>query len=256
MGKIFFCVIAKFKHMRRNSSSNWKVGLFVVIGLVLFLGGLFFIGNQKNLFSSVLHVRAVFNNVSGLNVGSNVRVGGITVGTVESIQLETDTTVKVVMAIERNVRRFISKDAVVSIGNDGLMGEKVIVISPGSNSVEKVNEGGLLSSQPPFDIDQIFASLKISVNHAAVMTGELSEIAYRINHGNGVLSRLIGDSIFADNVAKTMTNLKNSSRGLDENMEAAKHNFLLSGYFKKQKKEAEKKKEELEKAKLEQKQKS
>ena len=242
--------------MRRNSSSNWKVGLFVVIGLVLFLGGLFFIGNQKNLFSSVLHVRAVFNNVSGLNVGSNVRVGGITVGTVESIQLETDTTVKVVMAIERNVRRFISKDAVVSIGNDGLMGEKVIVISPGSNSVEKVNEGGLLSSQPPFDIDQIFASLKISVNHAAVMTGELSEIAYRINHGNGVLSRLIGDSIFADNVAKTMTNLKNSSRGLDENMEAAKHNFLLSGYFKKQKKEAEKKKEELEKAKLEQKQKS
>jgi phospholipid/cholesterol/gamma-HCH transport system substrate-binding protein len=242
--------------MKRDSNSKWKVGLFVLVGLALFLGGIFFIGNQKNLFSPVFHVQAVFSNVAGLKVGSNVRVGGITVGTVQSIALVTDTSVKVVMTIESNVRRFISKDAGVSIGNDGLMGEKVIVISPGMNGQEQIKEGGLLTAEPPVDMDQIFASLKLSVDHAAVITGELSDIAYRINHGNGILSRLIGDTIFASNIAKTMTNLKNSSKGLDENMEAAKHNFLLSGYFKKQKKEAEKKKEELDKAKLEQKPKS
>jgi phospholipid/cholesterol/gamma-HCH transport system substrate-binding protein len=82
------------------------------------------------------------------------------------------------------------------------------------------------------------------VDNAAVFTDELSKIAYKINHGNGALSRFIGDTLFANNIAKTMSNLKSSSKGLDENMEAVKHNFLLRGYFKKKKKEADNLKKE------------
>ena len=172
-------------------------------------------------------------------MGSNVRFGGITVGTVENIQLITDTSVNVVMAIQSNIKKFIKKDAHASIGSDGLMGEKVIVISPGQVSRVDINEGSLLASHEPVEMDSIMASLKISVDNAAVFTDELSKTIYRINHGNGALSKLIGDSLFANNISKTMSNLKNSSRGLNENMEAVKHNFLLRGYFKKKKKEAD-----------------
>jgi len=225
--------------MNKELSVKFKAGLFVLIGLGVFLAGIFFIGTQKNLFTSVLRVHAVFANVVGLKVGSNVRFGGITVGTVENIQLITDTSVNVVIAIQNNIKHFIKKDANASIGSDGLMGEKVIVISPGQTSRLDVTEGGLLTSQEPVEMDSIMASLKISVDNAAVFTGELSQMIYKINHGNGALSKLIGDSTFASNISKTMSNLKNSSKGLNENMEAVKHNFLLRGYFKKKKKEAD-----------------
>ncbi len=230
--------------MKKESGSKWKVGMFTLIGVGVFLAGIFFIGNQKNLFSSVLRAHAVFANVVGLKVGSNVRFGGITVGTVENIQLITDTSVNVVMAIQSNIKKFIKKDASASIGSDGLMGEKVMVISPGLFSRQEITEGSLLTSNEPVEMDSILASLKLSVDHAAVFTDELSKIAYRINHGNGALSRLIGDTLFANNITKTMSNLKKSSKGLDENMEAVKHNFLLRGYFKKKKKEAENLKKE------------
>jgi phospholipid/cholesterol/gamma-HCH transport system substrate-binding protein len=236
--------------MKKDLGSKWKVGLFVLLGLVLLMGGLFFIGSQKNLFSSVFRVQSIFYDVAGLSVGSNVRFGGITVGTVESIQMINDTTVKVVMAIQRNVKQFIKKNATASIGSDGLMGEKLMIISPGSWSRQDVEEGGLVASRAPVEMDDILSSLKISADHAAVITDELSKMAYRINHGNGALSKLIGDTIFASNITKTMSNLKNSSLNLNENMEAAKHNFLFRGYFKKKKKAAEK--VELEKEKKEQ----
>jgi phospholipid/cholesterol/gamma-HCH transport system substrate-binding protein len=230
--------------MKKESGSKWKVGMFTVIGAGVFLAGIFFIGNQRNLFSSVLRAHAVFANVVGLKVGSNVRFGGITVGTVENIHLITDTSVNVVMAIQSNITKFIKKDASASIGTDGLMGEKVIVISPGLVSRQNIMEGSLLASNEPVEMDSILASLKITVDHAAVFTDELSKIAYRINHGNGALSKLIGDTLFANNITKTMSNLKKSTKGLDENMEAVKHNFLLRGYFKKKKKEADNLKKE------------
>jgi phospholipid/cholesterol/gamma-HCH transport system substrate-binding protein len=230
--------------MKKESGRKWKVGLFTLIGAGVFLFGIFFIGNQRNLFSSVLRVHTVFANVVGLKVGSNVRFGGITIGTVENIRLITDTSVNVVMAIQSNIKQFIKNDATASIGTDGLMGEKVIVISPGQTSRLEIKDGNLLASNEPVEMDSILASLKISVDHAAVFTDELSKIVYRINHGNGALSRFIGDTLFANNIAKTMSNLKSSSKGLDENMEAVKHNFLLRGYFKKKQKEADNLKKE------------
>jgi phospholipid/cholesterol/gamma-HCH transport system substrate-binding protein len=233
--------------MKKESGLKWKVGMFVIVALVLLLSALFFIGKQRNLFGSVFRVQSVFNNVSGLKIGSNVRFGGITVGTVDDIQLMSDTSVKVVMVIQSDVKKFIKKDANASIASDGLMGDRVVVISPGTLSQSEIKDGGTLASSAPVEMEAILGSLKISADHAAVITGELSQLAYKINHGNGTLSKLIGDSSLAKNLSSTVNNLKKGSEGLDENMEAAKHNFLLKGYFKKKKKEEEKKKKEMEK---------
>jgi len=86
--------------MKSTGVLKWKLGLFIVAGLVLLVLGLYFIGKQKNLFVSVFPIKAVFNNVSGLKVGNNVRFGGIAVGTVDGIQLLTDTSVEVNMNIK------------------------------------------------------------------------------------------------------------------------------------------------------------
>lgn len=232
--------------MKKETGGKWKVGLFALTGAGVLLVALFFIGSQRNLFSSVVRVHAVFANVVGLKVGSNVRFGGITIGSVESISLITDSSVNVGMIIQSNVKKYIKNDATASIGSEGLMGEKVLVISPGVHSRQDIQEGNLLASNEPVEMDSILSSLKATVDHASVFTDEMSKIAYRINHGNGALSRFIGDTVFANNIAKTMSNLKSSSKGLDENMQAVKHNFLLKGYFKKKEKEADKLKKEKE----------
>lgn len=230
--------------MQKPSNRNWKLGMFVVVGVALVIAALFYLGKQKNLFGSVFHIRSVFTNVSGLKIGNNVRLGGINVGTVDGINLITDTSVMVDMVIRGEVQKFIRKDATVSIGSEGLMGDRVLLIVPGTSAAQSITENVILVSKAPVETDQIMSSLKASADNAALITRDLAEISDKINHGHGVISKLIGDSSMSNNLNRTIVNLKKGSEGLNENMEAAKHNFLFKGYFKKKKKEEEKKKQE------------
>src|SRR5450432_2787161 len=232
--------------MKKTGGLTWKLGIFIVTGLILLVLGLFFIGKQKNLFISVFQLKAVFNNVSGLKPGNNVRFGGIAIGTVDGIQLVNDTSVLVNMNIKSEIRKFIKEDASASIGSDGLVGDRVVLISPGTMNREAVRDNEVLVSHSPVETEQIMAGLKTSADNAAIITQQLAEVAYKVNHGRGIISRLLGDSSMGNNLNATMVNLKKGSAGLNENMEAAKHNFLLKGYFKKKKKEEDKKKKELE----------
>lgn len=220
-----------------------RLGLFVVGGLVLFVLTIFIIGKQNNLFNSVIKVNTTFYNVSGLQVGNNVRFSGINVGTVGHIHILNDTTVRVEMLIKTSVQQFIKTDSEVAIGSEGLIGDKLLSISHGSTHAKMVKDGHSLVSSEPVDTDAIIASLEVTAMNAEVISMELAEIMEGINRGEGTLGRLIKDTTIADNLSKTMQNLKSSTKGLDENMNAAKENFLLRGYFKRKKRDARKKEE-------------
>ncbi len=260
--------------MNKESGFTWKLGMFVVIGLVLFTGTIYFVGKQKNLFGSTFKLKAEFKTVSGLKEGNNVRFSGINVGTVDGIELITDTSVMVSLVIKKDVRQFIKRDAVASIATDGLMGDKVLTISPGKPGSESVSNDALIGSKAAVEMSDVMSSLKNSVDNAGIITGQLAEVSYKINNGNGALAKLISDEGFSNNIKGTLTNLQTSTnefarftqnlnngalsskldstmsnlqagtKGLSDNMDAVKHSFLLRGYFKKQKKAAEKKKAE------------
>jgi phospholipid/cholesterol/gamma-HCH transport system substrate-binding protein len=230
--------------MPKEKSYKWKLGMFAIVALVIAVAAIYYVGKQKNKFGAVLHISSQFSSVSGLKVGSNVRLGGIDVGTVEDIQLTTDTTVQVGMIIQKKVQRFIRKDARASISSDGLMGDKVIVITAGTPGSAVVSTGDSLGSFKPIETDAIMASLKTSADNAAIITGNLADISSRITNGKGALGKLLHDTTLSTNLSSTMRNLKTSSQKLDQNMEAAQHNFLLRGFFKKKDKEKKKKEEE------------
>jgi len=229
-----------------------RLGLFVAGGLALFVLAIFIIGKQKNLFNPVFKLTTTFYNVSGLQVGNNIRFSGITIGTVDNIGIINDSTVKVTMLIRKEVRQFIKSDSEVAIGSEGLIGDRLLVISQGSFDAPLAREGEQLESVEPVETDAIMLSLKVTAENAEIITQELAEIMMKINSGDGTLGRLIQDTTIARNIDQTIINLKKSSKGLDENMEAAKHNFLLKGFFNKKARAAEKKAEE-EKAKEEKK---
>ena len=151
------------------------------------------------------------------------------------------------MLIKKEVQQFIKIDSDASIGSEGIIGDRLLVISNGSIDGKTVKEGQLLASSEPVETDQIMESLKVTAGNAAMATEDLSEILFKINHGDGTLGRLINDEGIAKNIDQTIVNLKSSTKGLNENMEAAKSNFLLRGFYKKKEKAAAKKKKEDEK---------
>lgn len=233
-----------------EKSNNFKVrlGLFISVGILLFFLAIFFIGKQKNLFDPVFQLTTHFNNVSGLQVGNTVRFSGINVGTVDNIRIVNDTTVRVDMLIKSDVQKFIKKDSQAGIGSEGIIGDRVVVLSSGSVSSPEIKEGQVIASSEPTETDAIIESLSVTADNAAVATGQISEMLENINKGQGTLGRLIRDTTMAENIDRTIVNLRTSTKKLDQNMEAAKHNFLLKGYFKKQEKAKKEKAEKEAKA--------
>jgi phospholipid/cholesterol/gamma-HCH transport system substrate-binding protein len=229
-----------------TSKFKVRLGLFITGGLMLFVIAIFLIGKQENLFDPVFKLTTTFYNVSGLQVGSNIRFSGIDVGTVENIKIINDSTVRVDMLIKKNVQQFIKTDCEAGIGSSGIIGDRVLVITQGSNDAPSAKDGQQIVSNEPVETDAIMASLQVTADNAAIVSDQLVEIIIKINSGKGTLGRLIQDSTIAENINQTIVNLKKSSQGLDENMNAAKENFLLKGYFNRKEKEAEKLKNDAE----------
>jgi len=217
-----------------------RLGLFITGGLLLFAIAIFIIGKQKNLFNPVFKLTTTFYNVSGLEVGSNIRFSGINVGTVDNIKIINDSTVRVDMLILKGVQQFIKTDCEAGIGSAGIIGDRILVITQGSDDAPLAKDGQQIASNEPVETDAIMYSLQVTAGNAEIISQQLAEIMFNINSGNGTLGRLIQDSTIAQNFDETIINLKKSSKGLNENMNAAKENFLLRGYFKKKEKAAEK----------------
>jgi len=224
-----------------------RLGLFVAGGLALFVIAIFIIGKQKNLFNPVFELNTTFNNVSGLEVGNNVRFAGINVGVVDNIGILNDSTVKVSMLIRKDVKQFIKTDCEVAIGSAGIIGDRILTITQGSVNAPLAKDGTMLKSIEPVEMSAIMESLMVTADNAAIVSDQLLEVMVKVNSGQGIIGRLINDSTIGEDFSQTMENIKKSTRGLDENMDAAKENFLLKGYFRRKAQAEEDKKKEEEK---------
>ena len=217
-----------------------RLGMFIIGGLALFTLAIFIIGKQQNIFNPVFKLNATFHNVSGLQIGNNVRFSGINVGTVDNITIINDSTVRVDMLIRKEIKPFIKSDCAAGVGSEGLIGDRILIITQGSSNANEVKSGQHLASVEPTETDAIIASFEVTARNTEIISDQLAQIMFKINHGKGVLGKLIQDSSMANNFNQTIISLKESSKSLDENMEAVKHNFLLKGYFNKKEKAAKK----------------
>src|SRR5436189_2600660 len=117
------------------------VGIVLVVGLIIFALGVFTLGGQKKAFTSTISLKAMFNDVNGLQKGNNVWFSGVKVGTIKNVILAGNERVEVDINIEQKSRQFIPKNAKAKVGSDGLIGNKIIVIYGGTSSSTKVQTG-------------------------------------------------------------------------------------------------------------------
>ncbi|BAP32423.1 uncharacterized protein CHSO_3386 [Chryseobacterium sp. StRB126] len=200
--------------MSNESSNNWKLGIFVTIGVLLFIITVYFIGVNRNLFGSNFVLRSEFKNVSGLKQGSTVRLSGINIGTVSKIDFVSDSLVLVKLLIEKDVQKYIKTDAVASIASDGLMGDKILIISPGTTSTTIVKDNDMIASYKTIEIDDIFSSVKKSADNTKAITDQLVEFSAKMNNKNSLLTKIMTDQDFAARIDKTIENLQTGSNEL------------------------------------------
>ncbi len=242
--------------MKTTSGQKLTIGIFTLVGILILFVAIFLIGSQKNLFSSTYTIHGVFKNVGGLQVGNNVRLAGINVGVVQSIELITDSTARVDVTLNQKVQKFVKTDAKLAIGSDGFIGDKLINIAPGGATSQQIAQNGQeLNTVPPINTDKIIAKATKIIDNAASLTGDLSEIVAKINNGKGSIGRLLNNNTMAKDMEKTvreakktMSSVKTSTGTLNEDLKAAQSNFLLKGFFKKKAKAQQAKKDSVNKA--------
>lgn len=219
--------------MKDSQKNNVKLGLFVSLTVAALVAGIYFIGQRQQLFSSSFHIYGTFKNIDGLLVGNNVRFSGINIGVVGDIQQVTDSTVSVEMVVNERSRKFIKKNVSAVIGTDGLMGNKIVSLIPGPAGKAQVADNDVVATIMPVSMDDIMLKIKITADNAADISEGLATVMDNISGGRGTIGKLFMDSSFAKNIDKTIVNLKQGTGGFKRNMDAASHNFLLKGFFRK-----------------------
>ena len=135
------------KTMAKRGINNVKLGAFALAGLIFLVLLLYMIGKNRNLFGSTYTLKARFENIQGLVTGNNVRFAGIEAGTVKRIKIQNDTTVEITMIIDKKMLNVIRKNAMVSIGTEGFVGNKVVNIVPSRQPSPLAEEGDMLVSK-------------------------------------------------------------------------------------------------------------
>src|SRR5690242_11093387 len=98
----------------KETANRIRLGIFVSVAIALFIIVIYFIGDGQHMFSKTIHLNGTFKNLGGLEVGNNVRFTGINVGTIDQVEIITDTTARVDMTIEKKVQKFIKQDAIAT----------------------------------------------------------------------------------------------------------------------------------------------
>jgi phospholipid/cholesterol/gamma-HCH transport system substrate-binding protein len=197
--------------LKNEISDKIKMGIFISLGLALFFAGIYFIGTRQQMFTGTFHINAVFNDVSGIQAGNNVRFSGVNIGTIENIKIISKTSVCVTMTIDESERKFITKDAEADITTEGLMGNKILIINPGTSESKEIENNDFITAAEPIKIDDILKQLKKTGDNSAHITGDLSEMADNIHSGKGTLGKLLMDSTYLkipiENAAQMTQNL-------------------------------------------------
>jgi len=202
--------------MEKSTTQKIRLGLFVIIGLLVFILAVYFIGDKQKMFGKTNHLEAIFNNVNGLQLGNSVRYSGIGVGTVRGIEMINDTTIRVDMIIDKAIFSYIKKDAVATISSDGLVGNMIINILPGKGNNPSVQPGDQIHSYNRIRTDDMLNTLSITNKNAAKLTANLLKITNEIIEGKGTIGSLINDTIISGDLKETMRYLKLTTKGASE----------------------------------------
>ena len=168
---------------RQERRQKLKVGVFVLIGLVAFLGMIYALGARARLFEPRYTIHAEFNEVGGLVEGATVRLAGVQIGRVTGVRLPADPggKVRVDLTIGRQFANRVRKNSVARIETQGLLGDKIIELSVGTVAAAAVKAGDTIDSQESQDIGRVMAQSGQVIKSVSALAESLRETAQKLN---------------------------------------------------------------------------
>lgn len=187
------------------------VGIFLFIGITIFLIGVFTLGSQKKTFVKSFGLNVVFNDIQGLKVGNNVWFSGVKIGTIKKIQFYGTSQVQVFLSIEEEAQKYIHKNSKATISSDGLIGNKIIVIDGGTLKFPFVEDGDQLAVNTALSTDDIMKTLQVNNKNLVDITSDFRLLARNLVDGKGTIGTLLTDQSVADNFKSIVVNLQNTT---------------------------------------------
>lgn len=195
-----------------ETKRNVLVGVFIFIGLLIFIVGIFTLGGQQKSFVKSIRVNAVFSDIGGLKPGNNVWFSGVKIGTVKTIKFYGNSQVEVSMRIEQSAQGYIRKDASAKLSSDGLIGNKLIVIFGGNPKTAEIEDGDILQVQKDLSTDDIMKTLQENNENLIGITSNFKKLSSDMVKGKGTAGALLADSTLANSFRAIVTNLQKTTR--------------------------------------------
>lgn len=199
-----------------NNRRAVVVGIFILLGLAIFILTILTLGSQKKTFERSITVKSFFDNVNGLQKGNNIWFSGVKVGTIKKVLLTGKGQVEVDMNIESHSRQFIRKDAKAKISTDGLIGNKIIEIYGGTLNAGEIESGDLLGNTELLSTDAMMNTLSKNNDNLLKITTDFKLISGRIVEGKGSIGKLLSDETMANQINATTATLKRAADNLQK----------------------------------------
>ncbi len=192
--------------MKTQATDSVKLGMFVLGGILLLILTLYMIGKNRGMFTDSFELKTHFRAVNGLISGNNVRYAGIEIGAVESVVFLNDTTIEVNMNIQTKMRNIIRRNAIASLGTDGLIGNRVVNIFPGLGNAPLARVGDVLPSQEEVSTDAMLRTLSHTNENIAVIAEDLRVTVHHVST-SAQLTRLLDDLSLSNELKASLVHL-------------------------------------------------
>lgn len=203
--------------MAKQTINNIKLGAFVLAGLFALILALYLIGKDSSLFSKTYTLYARFENTQGLTPGNNVRYSGIQVGTVKKVNILNDTLIEVTMIIEETMKKFIHRNDLVSISTDGLMGNRLLNITPAKDGSPLANNGDILVTKRAISTEEMLEILDNTNRNIAIVSEGLKSTVEHINNSKALWGILENETLPA-NITASLDNIRIASANANQMM--------------------------------------
>ncbi|HEX8677936.1 MAG TPA: MlaD family protein [Segetibacter sp.] len=187
------------------------VGIFTLIGIAILVIFILTLGGQRKTFQKSIVVRAVFDDINGLQKGNNIWFSGVKIGTVKKISFYGNSQVEVDMNIEENSKEYIRKNAKARISSEGLIGNRIIAIESGAAKSPPVENGDMIGVEKAFNPDEMMNTLQSNNKNLLEITNDFKMVSRGIAQGNGTAGRLLTDNRLIDDLQATLLLLKKTA---------------------------------------------
>src|ERR1051325_3432320 len=183
-----------------KSRLEWKVGLFVFIGLVLLAALLLQFSKSTTFFRPTYRILLRAANVSGLKAKSQVLMAGVQIGTVSEVGLSPQGT-NVTLTLRLFSQYKVHRDARFVIETSGFLGDQYVAILPTQNLGDVYRDGDIAQTEPPFNIQEVARS-------AAGFIQRIDETAKKLNDAIADVRRLVLNEQTLTNLSSAVGNLR------------------------------------------------